>query len=637
MLASILEQIIKFEMWGETFFYSMSLLLLTHYLSTSTQLMYEKGDKPFTSNPNDWTDYIISRLAGWVNSLGFLWFPIVQMLVTKLHWSSCYLILLIINIGVVVIIQVTSLDLQILGFVLLSLTRLMLFSFHHGYILDTFGIEHFGTLNGISSLVAAVIHLLSYPLQLFALSSNFATSFIPIGIGIALSLVFPVLLRRRPYLNWAETVSVDRKKLKWPKNIDEVVSLVNSSRKIRCAGAMHSCAPLIASEGIIVSMDRFDQISELDIDRMTVKVQAGVRIHDLCEFLAPYGLAMGTLGTVDWQSIAGAVMTGTHGGALGIPSMHSFINSYTLVKPNGEIQTVDRESEPLLFSAMAPSMGLFGVIVEMEIQCVPLEHLEARMIAIPFDDLIESFEQVMKTNKYTRVVVYPSIMKATVWTANPVRKGEAVAKGAKYSKGYVNFRDENEKAWLEQFLWLINRKSYIKADKLIIKVLNSQLKRLNHYEGQYNHVLCKERNNGIPHADIEFNFDFLAHKQVLKTVKGYCDTKRMPYYNFEIRATRRDDAMLSCCYGRDSMWIDFQAKASVSRKFFDEMESLLRPIGYRKHWAKGMDNTNPKYVLQQFPMARHFIKLLESFDPEGKFRNKEGDSWYRIMSKEILI
>ena len=161
------------------------------------------------------------------------------------------------------------------------------------------------------------------------------------------------------------------------------------------------------------------------------------------------------------------------------------------------------------------------------------------------------------------------------------------------------------------------------------------MKRLNHYEGQYKHALCKERNNGIPHADIEFNFDFLAHKEVLKAVKGYCDTKRMPYYNFEIRTTRRDDAMLSCCYGRDSMWIDFQAKASVSRKFFDEMESLLRPIGYRKHWAKGMDNTNPKYVLQQFPMARNFIKLLESFDPEGKFRNKEGDSWYRIMSKEI--
>ena len=109
----------------------------------------------------------------------------------------------------------------------------------------------------------------------------------------------------------------------------------------------------------------------------------------------------------------------------------------------------------------------------------------------------------------------------------------------------------------------------------------------------------------------------------------------MPYYNFEIRTTRGDDAMLSCCYGRDSMWIDFQAKASVAWKFFDEIESVLRPIGYGKHWAKGRDNTNPQYVLHQFPMTRHLIKLLESFDPEGKLRNKEGYSWYRIMSKEI--
>merc|ERR1711892_603089 len=99
MLSSVLEQATRFEMLGETFAYSMSLLLLTHFLSTVVQFTYEKGDRPFTTTPNSWSDYMIARLAGWFNSLGFLWFPLVRIMVTRLSWSSSYLILLCINLA----------------------------------------------------------------------------------------------------------------------------------------------------------------------------------------------------------------------------------------------------------------------------------------------------------------------------------------------------------------------------------------------------------------------------------------------------------------------------------------------------------------------------------------------------------
>ena len=69
-------------------------------------------------------------------------------------------------------------------------------------------------------------------------------------------------------------------------------------------------APLIASEGIIMSLIKMDKILDIDPENMTVRCQSGVRIHDLCEALVPYNLAVGTLGTIDWQTISGAVMTG---------------------------------------------------------------------------------------------------------------------------------------------------------------------------------------------------------------------------------------------------------------------------------------------------------------------------------------
>lgn len=266
-----------------------------------------------------------------------------------------------------------------------------------------------------------------------------------------------------------------------------------------------------------------------------------------------------------------------------------------------------------------------------------MQHLEAKMEAMPFGEAIPKFKELMRSNKYARVVVYPSLDMATIWTANPIDKPGS--SGGMVTNGYINFRDEHEKAWLEE--WLVASKrtgSQQKADGLLRKVLNSQLSRLNHYEGEYNHVLCKERNHGIPHADIEFGFDFSKAEDVLNTVRSWYlqESNHVPYYNFEIRTTQQDDAMMSCCHLRDTLFIDFQAKSTVSPTFFPHMEELLAPFGYRKHWAKGMCHSNPEYIVAQFPKVDEFVALMGQFDPEGKFRNEHIVLWYEKINAVLM-
>ena len=95
--------------------------------------------------------------------------------------------------------------------------------------------------------------------------------------------------------------------------------------------------------------------------------------------------------------------------------------------------------------------------------------------------------------------------------------------------------------------------------------------------------------------------------------------------------------MLSCGQGRDAFWIDIQANADVSKAFFDDIESILKPIGFRKHWAKGMDNTNPSYVVEKFPRIAEFVNLMKEFDPKGKFRNTQGESWFKVMDDNTVV
>ncbi len=126
----------KFEFWGECLHFSTNLLLLTYYLSTVAQLMYEKGDIKFTTEPNSWTDYMFTRTAGWMNSLGFLWFPIVQLVLKRSEWPGCFAFVSAANTIVVLIVMIPVLEIQIIAMVILSLSRLALFSYHHAYIIE---------------------------------------------------------------------------------------------------------------------------------------------------------------------------------------------------------------------------------------------------------------------------------------------------------------------------------------------------------------------------------------------------------------------------------------------------------------------------------------------------------------------
>jgi len=272
-------------------------------------------------------------------------------------------------------------------------------------------------------------------------------------------------------------------------------------------------------------------------------------------------------------------------------------------------------------------MGVMGIVTEVAIRFVPLEHLEARIEEMTFAGMIPQFVDTMERNKYARMVVYPSIDKVTIWTANPVEEGAAVESGARKQSGVINFRDDNEKSWLKQYQNLTKTKrSYDEADVVLEKVVKSQLKRLAHYEGQYNHVLALENNNGIPVAQLEFAFDFSEAENVLGIIQNYCKSNRIPHYSFEITASKKDDALLSCSSGHDehTLWVCFQAKSNNAEKFFVDVEKLFTPGGYRKHWGNGgLGYPSREYMESCFTIQEidQFASVMMEFDPDGKFRN----------------
>ena len=44
-----------------------------------------------------------------------------------------------------------------------------------------------------------------------------------------------------------------------------------------------------------------------------------------------------------------------------------------------------------------------------------------------------------------------------------------------------------------------------------------------------------------------------------------------------------------------------------------------------------MDNSDPKYIIDQFPNIFKFIKAIKLINPMGKFQNDKGELWFKAL------
>lgn len=91
----------------------------------------------------------------------------------------------------------------------------------------------------------------------------------------------------------------------------------------------------------------------------------------------------------------------------------------------------------------------------------------------------------------------------------------------------------------------------------------------------------------------------------------------------EIRTIAPDDLWMSTAYKRQSVAIHFTWKTNweVVQKLMRLVEEKLAPFEPRPHWGKcfSISHENLKKVYEKLS---DFQRLLEKYDPNGKFRNE---------------
>jgi len=138
-------------------------------------------------------------------------------------------------------------------------------------------------------------------------------------------------------------------------------------------------------------MRALDRVT-VDQARGTVQVGAGATWRHLLEVLHPTGLSVAAMPSIDVLSVGGTVSVNAHGADFRTGSLAPTVRSLRIMLADGTIRVLDREHDPELFQAVIGGYGLFGVILEVELEAVANEMYDFRERTVKTAAFTELFE-----------------------------------------------------------------------------------------------------------------------------------------------------------------------------------------------------------------------------------------------------
>lgn len=414
-----------------------------------------------------------------------------------------------------------------------------------------------------------------------------------------------------------------------PKTEAELADLVRSARvrgqKLRVVGSGHSWAPLAACPDGMVQLVDMEGEPTLDGQRRVVDAPAGMTLHTLCEWLAVRGFALPILGTIDRQSLAGALSTGTHGSSLRHGCLAEGLVSVRLVDGRGEVLDLD-EADPMLPAARV-SLGALGIFTRVRLRVEPAFRLVERCEPLPFAAARDRVQDFAREHEYPKLWWLPHTDTCLKYHIDRLPPGAPDPAGAKVWEGLPRWLDQHLVNDLV-FAGVLRAGALLPAAiPLLNRVVGLTLFAPRLRVGRSDRVFTIS--NPPAHLETEWALPLPHAAEALDALRALCAEEGM-HTNFiqELRFVAADSAWLSPAHGRESFYLSgYTAEAWPNqdpprvRRLLEGVEALARHLGGRPHWGK-LHGWRPGDLDALYPRAADFRALVAAHDPDGVFRTE---------------
>ena len=192
-----------------------------------------------------------------------------------------------------------------------------------------------------------------------------------------------------------------------PRSAQEISSLLKFANERtlpvfpRGGGTGLVAGSVPTSNGVIISMERMNRISEVDRDNLMITAEAGVTLLSLREAVAEAGLSFPLHPGDESAQLGGLVSCGA-GGARAVKHgvMRNYVKGLEVVLPTGEILTLKGKllkdvAGYDLMHLLIGSQGTLGIITKATLRLHP-EFRETITLVIPYQDRYDALQTVPK-------------------------------------------------------------------------------------------------------------------------------------------------------------------------------------------------------------------------------------------------
>ena len=417
--------------------------------------------------------------------------------------------------------------------------------------------------------------------------------------------------------NWAGDEGCRPRAIVRPQSTEQIAEAVGRAAsedwRVRVAGAGHSFSDIACSDGMLMVLDRFQRVLDVDPGSGLVRVQGGITIAALNARLAQHGLALENLGDIDVQSIAGAISTATHGTGAALGNIPSQVEELALVLADGSTLLCSEESDPELLRAARVGLGALGVVAEVTLRCVPAFTLRGVDAPAPLAKTLDRFEALAEANDHFEFFVFPHCDTALTRTNN--RTDEPPRPRGKTGE------------WLNDVL-LTNHA--FGAFCALGRAMPSQIPRINRLvtrlAGTSKRIDRSDRVFASPRlvrfTEMEYSLPRERTVQAVQAVMELVERRGFAVpFPIEVRTVAPDDAMLSTAYGRESGFVAVHMYRGMQwRPYFEAVEQIFYELGGRPHWGKRHFQTE-QTLRPRYPEWDAFQAIRARLDPGERFAN----------------
>jgi decaprenylphospho-beta-D-ribofuranose 2-oxidase len=401
---------------------------------------------------------------------------------------------------------------------------------------------------------------------------------------------------------------------------------------VSIAGKMHSQGGhTYYPNGIVLDMTSYNKILQIDPEGKTITVQSGATWDDIQKAVNPYGLAVKVMQSQNIFTIGGSLSVNAHGRDIRHGSLIETVNSFRLMKADGEIIKVSRTENSEYFPLVIGGYGLFGIILDVELKLTDDELYKVRTTSLSYKDYSDFFkENVMADDKVkmhlARISTAPDSflkdMYITDW---------AIASQEEYST--YNHLKEDKGTFLMKFLlglsrnygwgknlfWDLQEGYFHRQDGDLMtrnNVMRSESKFLE-YENKSDTDILQEY--FVPVDEFESYIDDLRH-----ALQG----EDLNLMNITIRYVEENqEAVLS--YSKEDMFaLVLLINQGLTEKDKEETGKIIREMidvtidhngsYYLPYYSFPTDGQ----MRRAYPRTEEFFQKKRNLDPDKRFRNK---------------